>query len=411
MTEKLRRKFTLTAVLSITLVLILILGIINLVNYRKFLLESGETLQLLDDNNGVFPGMGAAPEDEGAAPPALPDHMNPEEPFQTRYFSILTDREGNILHTDYARIAAVDEGSAREYVKKVQDTRKREGFVGTYRFKISEKTDTMMFVFLDCSKELASLSDFMITCILIGLGGLAMVFALVWFFSGRVVKPFVENYEKQKRFITDAGHEIKTPLTIISADLSVLEMDMGTNEWTEDIHRQTERLKDLTNDLVYLARTEEAGADLAAEDFCISGTAEKVVESFRGAFTAGGKNLTAEIEPKLMLHGDRKGMERLFSILLDNALKYSTDGGTVLFRLKKKGKNVLLEIQNPCAPITKEQTEKLFDRFYRTDASRNSETGGHGIGLSIAKAVVEKQNGKITASTPDGNSLHIQAVF
>ena len=395
--------------LSITLVLICILGIIHLVNYRNLLMDAKETLQILAENNGVFPGM--EEEKERTDPPPLPENMNPEEPFQTRYFSILTDSDGSILHTDFDRIAAVDEGSAQEYVEELLHTGKKEGFTGRYRFNVSEKADTRMYIFLDCSKALGTFQRFLFSSILIGLVGLIMVGILVWFFSGRVVRPFVENYEKQKRFITDAGHEIKTPLTIIEADLSVLEFDLEENEWTEDIRRQTSRLKDLTNDLVYLARAEEMGEKQPVEIFNLSEVAEEAAESFRSGICAQGKKLETKIEPGLTLNGERKSVERLFSILLDNALKYSTEGGTIRFNVGRKGKNIVVEVLNPCAPITREQTEKLFDRFYRTDASRNSETGGHGIGLSIARAIAEKHGGKITASTTDGKSLRIQVIM
>ena len=412
MVRILRRKFTLAAMLSMALVLTCILGVINLVNYRNMLQGAEKTLQYLAEHNGVFPGMEKDPfQEDGREPPALPDNMNPEMPFQTRYFSILTDRNGTILHTDFERIAAVDEGSAQQYVEEVLEKAEKDGFIGTYRYKVTEKTDTEMYVFLDCQKELDAFSDFLVSSILTGLAGLAAVAVLLWIFSGLAVKPFVENYEKQKRFITDAGHELKTPLTIIDADATVLEMETGESEWISDIHQQTARLKSLTEDLVYLAKTEEMGDGASEELFSLSDTASRAADSFRSAVLACGKKMETEIEPGLMMNGNAKSVERLFMILLDNALKYSSEGGTISVMLKGKGKNRVIEVQNPCESITKEQTEKLFDRFYRTDASRNSETGGHGIGLSIARAIVEKHKGKIAAFTPDGHSLRVQVIL
>lgn len=238
---------------------------------------------------------------------------------------------------------------------------------------------------------------------------MAVLFLLI-FLSGRIVKPFSENYEKQKRFITDAGHELKTPLTIIDADAEVLEMDIGENEWLRDIQTQTKRLAQLTNSLILLSRMEEQPRTEKIE-FPISDLVEETVETFQALAKTRNKNLSANIQPMLSMSGDEKAVRQLITILLDNAIKYANDGGRIEITLKKQKNMIYLSAFNTVESISKENIMHLFDRFYRVDQSRNSQTGGYGLGLSIAAAIVNAHKGKITASTEDEKSLLITAAF
>ena len=217
----------------------------------------------------------------------------------------------------------------------------------------------------------------------------------------------LESYEKQKRFITDAGHEIKTPVTIIDADAEVLAMDLGENEWLRDIQLQTKRLAALTKDLVFLSRMEEDRAPVAIIEFPISDLAEEMVRSFQALARTQEKTFTSRIKPMLSYKGDEKSLRQLLSILLDNALKYSEPGGTISLELGRQGKNLHLSVYNTCPVMEREHLAHLFDRFYRTDSSRNSQTGGYGLGLSIAAAITAAHRGRISASTEDGHSLRI----
>ena len=225
--------------------------------------------------------------------------------------------------------------------------------------------------------------------------------------SGRIIKPVAESYEKPKRFITDAGHELKTPLTVIDADAEILSMDLGENEWLTDIQTQTRRLAELTNDLILLSRMEEDRAPVAMIEFPISDLAEEMVRSFQALARTQEKTFTSRIEPMLSYKGDEKSLRQLLSILLDNALKYSEPGGTISLELGRQGKNLHLTVYNTCPVMEREHLAHLFDRFYRTDSSRNSQTGGYGLGLSIAAAITAAHRGRISASTEDGHSLRI----
>ena len=217
-----------------------------------------------------------------------------------------------------------------------------------------------------------------------------------------------ESYEKQKQFITDAGHELKTPMTIISADADLAEMECGENQWLADIRRQAQRLTGLTNDLIYLSRMEEEQPRLQPIEFPLSDVVEEMVQSFAAPAQSQGKELSVTIQPMLSCTGDEKAIRQLVSILLDNALKYSPAGGRLAVKLEKQGRSIALTVSNTAAQLLdRDKLPHLFDRFYRTDQSRNSQTGGYGLGLSIARSIVLAHKGKIRAESADGNSLVI----
>ena len=264
---------------------------------------------------------------------------------------------------------------------------------------------------MDCTRNLSTFRAFLFTSILVSILGLLSVFVLVLFFSRLVMKPVAESYEKQRQFITDAGHEIKTPLAIIEANRELLEMEYGENEWNNSIQRQTARLADLTDGLIYLSRMEEAEKHLQHMDFSISALAEETAQSFQTLADLQDRHFSVEIEPLLSYCGDESSIHRLFSILIDNAIKYSPPQGTVKVTLNKRGKNIQFMVYNTVAHLSAESLPFLFDRFYRADSSRNSETGGYGIGLSIARAITDAHKGKISAKSTDGQSLLITVIL
>lgn len=231
------------------------------------------------------------------------------------------------------------------------------------------------------------------------------------FVSSRIVKPFSENYEKQKRFITDAGHELKTPLTIIDADTEVLEMDFGENEWITDIQTQTKRMADLTNNLILLSRMEEERKKELMIEFPLSDVVEETVGTFQSLIKTQNKTLNSDIKPFIVMRGDEKAIRQLVTILLDNAVKYSDEEGRIEVSLEKQKNRIRFSVFNTTEIISREHLEHLFDRFYRTDSSRNSQTGGYGLGLSIAAATVNAHKGKIVALTEDEKSLLIVVTF
>lgn len=400
MIKKLRIKFILASIIAMVAVLFILLGSIHIMNYRKIIRDAENILDVLSENSGAFPI-----EDFRFEKPS-PDKFSPETPFESRYFTVEMKKDGTILKTNLGRIAAVDKYTAEEYGEEVGKKSKTGGFIANYRYRKEDLGgQNMMIIFLDCGKSLSTFYDFLITSLLVSVLGVGAVFVLLVFVSGRIVQPFALSYEKQKRFITDAGHEIKTPLTIIDADAAVLEMEAGENEWIQDIQKQTQRLKELTNDLIYLSRMEEKPGHIQMTDFPISEIAIETAESFQSIAKMQNKKFTYEIQPMAGYRGVPEEIRRLFSILLDNAMKYSDEQGAIFFQLKQRGKSICIIVFNTVDFIETEQLQYLFDRFYRTDVSRNSQARGYGIGLSIARAIVLAHKGKITVSSENGRTI------
>ncbi len=420
MIKRLRRKLIAACMLSLAIVLLVILGGVNLMSYQKVVADADAVLALLEANDGVFPRIHAGPEEmpeDGFSPAGGPGGkkdpfdqrgLSPETPYESRFFSVLLGEDGQVLETDTGQIAAVDGEEAAVYAQSVAASGKRAGFWGNYRYLLCQEDTNSRVIFLDCGRSLSSFRTTLIASVSLALLGLGAVLALLLILSKRIVRPVAESYEKQKRFITDAGHELKTPMTIISADADLAEMECGENQWLTDIRRQAQRLTDLTHDLIYLSRMEEEQPKLQRIEFPLSDVAEEMAQSFAAPARSQDKELTVTVQPMLSCTGDEKAIRQLISILLDNALKYSPDGGQLALRLEKQGRTLLLTVSNTTQqPIAREQLAHLFDRFYRTDQSRNSQTGGYGLGLSIAKSIVLSHKGKIRAESPDGTCLSI----
>ena len=416
MIKKLRRKLITACMLSLTIVLTVILGGVNLMSYHKVVADADAVLALLDANGGVFPKphgekpAGTAPPDSGPGEkvPFGQWAMSPETPYESRFFSVLLGEDGQVLQTDTGQIAAVDEEEAVIYAQNVSASGQSAGFWGDYRYLLCEDELGSRIIFLDCGRSLSTFRTTLLTSIAFALVGLLAVLVLLLVLSRRIVRPVAESYEKQKQFITDAGHELKTPMTIISADADLVEMECGENQWLTDIRRQAERLTGLTNDLIYLSRMEEEQPKLQLICFPLSDVAEETAQSFQALARNQEKDLVLHIQPMLSCVGDEKAIRQLLSILLDNALKYSPAGGQLELRLEKQGRNILLTVSHPSAqPVERDQLSCLFDRFYRGDRSRSSQTGGYGLGLSIARSIVLAHRGKIRAESPDGNILSV----
>ena len=406
MIRKLRIKLILASMLSLLFVLTAIFGTVGVINYRNILSDADSILSILAENDGSFPDMGLSDKEFHKRE----QRFSPELPYETRFFSVTFAENGTVLSVNIGKIAAVDTTTAISYAQSVADSGRTRGFTGNYRYMVYTAGEETHIIFLDCGREMGSFRRFLWTSVGVSALGLLAVLLLVVFFSGRIVKPFSRNYEKQKQFITDAGHELKTPLTIIDADAEVLKMDMGENEWVRDIQIQTKRLAQLTNSLIQLSRMDEQ-PETEKIEFPLSDLVEETVEAFQGLARTQNKTLLSHIQPMISMYGDQNAIRQLVTILLDNAIKYSDAGGRIEVTLEKQKKLIRLCVFNTAQSVPRESLERLFDRFYRADPSRNSSTGGYGLGLSIASAIAAAHKGKITASTQDEKSLSLVITF
>lgn len=408
MIRKLRIKLIFASMLSLLLVLAVIFGVVGSLNYKKIVTDADSILAILEANDGNFPISDHSkneiiPEDDH---PKDLHRFSPELPYESRYFSVFLTENGEVSTVNTGKIAAVDTATAIEYALTALHSGNEQGFIEDYRYTTYLVGNETHIIFLDYGREMSSFRNFIFTSAGVSVVGLLAVLILLILLSDRIMKPFSENYEKQKQFITDAGHELKTPLTIIDADTEVLEMDIGENEWIHDIRTQTKRLAQLTNNLIMLSRMEE-NPQMEKIEFPISDLVEETVETFHGLAKTRSKNLTSEIQPMLSMNGDEKAIRQLVTILLDNAVKYTNDMGDITVTLKKQKNTIHLTVFNTTDFISRESLVHLFDRFYRADQSRNSKTGGYGLGLAIGSAIVHAHKGKIAATTQDEKSLLI----
>lgn len=411
MIKKLRMRFITVTMLALLIVLTVIFGSASFASRYRIINKADYTLSLLAQNDGEFPKRKYGGDNDQKY------NVSQELPYESRFLTVTIDSSNKVTNVNTKSIASLDKQEAIKYAMQVlgdnYSSGKVKGFIDDFRYLITSTDDGgKMVIFLDCSASLSNAKSFIYTGISVAIAGFACVFILAQLFSKRIVKPAIESYNKQKQFITDAGHEIKTPLAIIEADAQVIEMESGKSEWLDDIHKQIGRMSELTNDLIYLSKMEEGEKNLVLIDFSLSDTLNDMFSDFRSRADAKGITMKSNVEDFITMNGDEKSIHQLISILLDNAVKYSNNGGEITASLEMHSKNAVLEIYNTTEnEITKNSLLHMFDRFYQEDQSRNSKKGGYGIGLSIATAVVSSHKGKISASTDDGKSLKVTVIL
>lgn len=404
MIKKLRKKFIVVTMCSVIAVLFLIVGVINAVNYANVVKDVDYVVTLLKNGGGTFDFIdgntnGAMHPNEGNG--NLQPLPTPETQFETRFFTVVIGNDGDVKHVDTSKIAAVNRQQAMQYATTLHNADKSKGFCDNYRYGTVETINGTMYVFVDCTKELSNFKTFLLVSVVVGFFALVAVFVLVSLLSKRIMKPIAESYAKQKRFITDAGHEIKTPLTVMGADVEILKMQGVDSEWVDEIEQQIKRLTSLTEKLVFLARMDEESQTLRATDFSISDAVEETVKQFYAVAALKNLELDCDVQKNLSYCGDEVMIRQLVSLLVDNALKYSDENGKISLRLKSVGGKIQIVVDNPAKDLNGDLSI-LFERFYRNDCSRNSETGGHGIGLSIVQAIVSAHKGTVTARAENG---------
>lgn len=397
MFKKIRIKITLLTTLFIFSFIVFLVTSINIMNYQQLLVEADTTINdiLNKEIKDLNENSSFEITDEDDKPLKKPDRS----PFDTHFFSLIISNTDNNLSYEISSNEEISDKQALIYGYQAHISNKQKGFIDHFRFRIETIDDTSIIVFVDCSRTLGLFREFLISSIIILVIGLLFIFFILLFFSRKMIKPFEENYIKQRRFITNAGHEIKTPLTIINTNVDILELEYGTNDSLDDIKKQVNYLKNFTNQLLLLSKMEES-YNVTLTSIPISDIITEEIISFSKYAESNQKKIIYNIEPLLSIEGNDKLIRQLTSILLDNSVKYSPINSSIQIDLYKQNNTIIYTISNESIyQIDDKHLNDVFDRFYRIDESHNSNISGHGIGLSIAKAIINSHKAKINASS------------
>ncbi|MGF7142795.1 hypothetical protein HNQ56_001213 [Anaerotaenia torta] len=401
MIRTLQRRFVLTAMLSLFVLLIIVIG--GIIGASYFIMErnTDQALEMLSVDRPRTPPTG----DERR--PIFGYQLRPNLSSFMNHCVVLVDTKGEVAFINSGFYSNYDESEIYEYALRILDGSKMDGKIGSFKYKaVALDSSRYRIIFLDMSAQAQMLADTVIMACLIGLACLFLMFIILIIVSRRTVLPISESIEKQRRFVTDAGHEIKTPLAIIQANVDAMELHNGKNKWSKHIQEQAVRLDGLMKQLLSLAKMDEGEAAIPFENVAFS----KLVENCVSAFSEMGcdKKIISDIPPSISLRGNRESLEQLVSILMDNAIKYSEVDGTITVKLTTIGKKAILEVINTCIALPDAPPNTLFDRFYRADTARTQKSGGYGVGLSIARAITEIHRGKISAFYDNENTIRFR---
>ena len=398
MESKLRKKFIYFSVGIISTVVLAIMAFVNFANFYNISHSSDELLKTLVENNGVMPSFAVVNENADEKKTLYLKN------FSNRFFTVRTDNQKNVVTVNTDDVFFTSASEAVEYAKTVLAKGKHSGYYKGFKYIVENTDKGKLIAFVDVVKDYNVFYSNLGNSVIISLLVLGFVTLFSFILSKKAVAPMVQAYEKQNAFITDASHELKTPLAIINTSADVLEMENGESKWTGNIHKQVNRLNGLIGNLISLTKLEESD-DLEKLDFSFSDVLNDCVMDVKDYATSLDKNIVTDIEKGISFKGDEKLIRQVIGILFDNAIKYAREKSDINVQLKKQNKKIVFTVENEADNLEIKNYNILFERFYRADSSRNSKTGGYGIGLSIAQSIVLKHKGKISADSVDGERI------
>ncbi|MDR3288548.1 MAG: HAMP domain-containing histidine kinase [Peptococcaceae bacterium] len=400
MIRKLRLKFITVTIVLLLLVFASVLVTLNAFMWTVSTRQTERLLAMVIAQDGIVLPPRNGPWEETANP--LGWNLQPEMMRAGRFFYVKLDHAGNIFETHYEMMFDFSGGDVAQYALDTLDKNREKGIIDSFQYAVAEKDYGKIMVFAERSIETLMLTQLIRVSLWVA-GGVCLVsFIFSLFFSKWAVFPLKAAFERQRRFVSDASHELKTPLTILNANADVLESEIGANERLDNIKTQSKRMQLLIHDLLTLAKADDAGFRSVFSEFDLSGAVLSTALEFESRAFEENKKYAVEAAAGIVYCGDAGQIRRLVAILIDNAINHSAKNGIIRVSLARGGGHPVISIYNTGAGISESEREKVFDRFYRSDESRSRDTGGYGLGLSIAKSIVEAHQGKITVDGKAG---------
>jgi len=404
MFKSLRRKFVATSVASVAVVIILMASTLNFINYYKMGQRVDDSLYEASKSSALVTIFSDGEEDM-----IVTKNTASKTPNNNGFSIAKIDENKNVIRSYRDDVLIKGKDDLQKLVTEAVNESSTSGYVGTYRYlKVNNDAGNLVLL-LNTQRDLDSFHAFMRNSIIVSSIVILSVFILLVLISKKVIAPIQQSYQKQKQFITDASHELKTPLAIIRSNTDVLELENGDSKWTKNIQNQVDRLTSLVNSLVVFSRMEEK--DTAEKvKFNLSESLHARIDDFEELASFQKKHIIADIDNNIYYRGEQQAIVQLMDILLENAIKYATKETNINITLKKNKKYATMKISNQ-ANVKKGDLRKVFDRFYRLDESRNSTVKGYGIGLSMAKLIAEKHKEVIKAYAPEDGIFKIEVRF
>lgn len=426
MFKKVRRKFIISAMFATLVVTLALIISINLINYMQVTRNLKAVMDEMDPRQVFSAPQERAEKDEAdmtepdvssqAYPPDFHREMRntAEVQYAGRYFTILVDENGT-SHASGGSFGLDDE-EASALASDILSRGRASGIYNNYLYEVREigNEGSKQIRLLDCTTELKAMRSLLLTSILVGLGGLLLTFLFICRMSEKAIWPLRESMEKQKRFITDAGHELKTPLSVIGTNMDILAMDLPDNEWVKGTKKQVGKLRGLIEHLISLSRLEEAQSELKMKPFNLSQAVQDTADAFEGIGDMNNTPICTRIAENLTVTADEASVVQLLTILTDNALEYALPDTDVELRLFRQGRHVCFETINAWDRSTpSDQLDRFFDRFYRGDPSRSggATARGYGLGLSIAQAIAARNHLTLHVSEDEAHRIVFQVLF
>lgn len=400
MIKRLRRKLTILLMSIFSIVMIVILVGINYANYQD---NNRNSMYFIDrfiqnEKSESWPG-----KDKGDKRNFPKNNTREEAVFRlSQFYTAKVDNNGVVTSIINKTGKGYTDDEIKAYANIVLTKGKEKGFLEGLLYAVSDTSYGKAIVFIDNRIAEENIRTLIIYSIIVGIIGLIILFIISIYLSRWIVKPVEEAFEKQKRFISDASHELKTPLTVIRANTDILETDIGDNKWLKYINLEVGLMDNLVNKLLILAKVESGDDRSSYENIDFSKSVRGAAMPFESVAFEKGMNLNIDVETGIQLYGDRYAINQLVAILVDNAIKHTEENGTIEVKAKSNRGTRILVVSNTGAPIPEEDRERIFERFYRGDKSRNRSSRRYGLGLAIAKIIVEQHKGTITVECKEG---------